>query len=88
MSEKNATRKPNNIPEPDWEGFGRKVIKATFTYLDVEGDFLQELALKHNLIFLVPGGFNPLVDYDPEGICEEGDPWYICNYSSERKKEN
>ncbi len=75
----------STYPKPDWEAFGKDVMQywGAEDFHAPDEDDLQDLALKHNLIYSVPDGFNPLVDVDIHGGVEIGDPWFKLNYPRE-----
>lgn len=55
-------------PGPDWEGFGRSIMKEWAEHWDIEASDKFELAVKHGLLRKIEGGYNPEV--------HEGDNWY------------
>lgn len=56
--------------------FAAEVIRCAFDGCSMDGDDIQELAVKHRLLVRV--GFDPK-KHDGEGaeFCEPGDPWYV-----------
>jgi len=69
--------------KPDWEGFGMEVVTYGWPTNDIDGSELFALALMHNLIKPIEGGYNSEEHFDTEGICpEEGDPWYEYNFKT------
>ncbi|NOD65770.1 hypothetical protein [Ruegeria sp. HKCCD6109] len=66
---------------PDWEGFGRHLLED-WPVGDIDGADLFDAALKHGLIWEIPGGYDPDQHIDAEGIApERGDPWYEYAFS-------
>lgn len=69
---------------PDWEGFARDLLD-NWPVGDVDGATLFDLATKHGLVVEIPGGFDPEIHEDIEGVCpEKGDPWFRYNFHPER----
>ncbi len=65
--------------KPAWEAFGKAVMKE-WPESGLDGFDLQDLAEKHGLIEIIPGGFNPLVHVDQFGCADPGDKWFERNY--------
>jgi hypothetical protein len=73
------------MTKPDWEGFGRDLLDS-WPVGDIDGDDLFDLALKHRLVVSIPGGFNPEIHEDYEGIGPDpGDPWFKYNFRPKGK---
>lgn len=67
--------------KPDWESFGKKLLKDFPELWDIEAHEIFNLAVEHKLVMPIEGGFNPEVHEDTEGVgAEIGDPWYNLNF--------
>ena len=75
------------LHNPDWEAFGREIMKAWPDSVGIDGFELQDLALKYAVLVPVPGGFDP-AKHDDDGYgAEPGDDWFILNYLSDDDEE-
>ena len=72
--------------KPDWEGFGRAVME-NWPEGDLDGFALQDAAKKFGVIVPVDGGFDPEKHSDVFGCAEPGDPWFLINFPTVRKKD-
>ena len=81
-----GTLNEENMPAPDWEGFGRAIMEEWGSHTDLEASDRFELALKFNILREVPGGFNPEIHVDSYYDAEPGDPWYEVNESKSEKQ--
>lgn len=66
--------------KPNWEEFARGIMES-WPHGDVDSFELQDLAIEYGLIVEDPEGYN----YDKHGESdygvEEGDTWYVLNYT-------
>ena len=72
------------MTEPDYKGFAQAIAESHWPgTIDFEASEIFELALEHNIIRAIPGGFDPEKHDDIEGVePKPGDPWY--EYTLER----
>jgi hypothetical protein len=73
--------KPNPAarPRPDWEAFGKAIMRH-WPEGGPDGFELQDVALEHNVIIPVPGGYDPEVHGDDPYDAEPGDEYFQRNY--------
>lgn len=69
------------MPDPKFEAFAKEVM-AHWPGDGPDGFELQDLAVKHNMIAEIPGGYDPDTHFDAYGVePEKGDQWFERNYS-------
>ena len=69
--------------KPDWKAFGEAIIGEWPGLYDIDASEVFEAALKHNIVFEIPGGYDPDQHTDAHGVAPEvGDPWYEFNKHS------
>lgn len=65
---------------PDYAGFTKAVMKDWNKWEGLDAEELFDLAMKHNVLRKVPGGYNPALHGEAECGEEPGDDWYEPNW--------
>lgn len=74
------------MTKPDWKAFGEAIIGEWPGLYDVDAIEVFNAALKHNIIIVIPGGYDPDQHIDAYGVGpERGDPWYEFTKDSQER---
>lgn len=68
------------MEKPDWEGFGKAIMREWQEHWDVEASEKFKLAVEFKLLREIEGGFDPEKHEDAYGCAEPGDSWFEVNF--------
>jgi hypothetical protein len=68
------------MQKPDFEAFAKDLLSEWPEGHDIDAGDLQEIAIKHGLLYKVDGGYDPEKHTDIHCCAEPGDTWYMQSF--------
>jgi hypothetical protein len=76
-----------NDKKPDFVSFAKAIMMDQRDGYGIGFCDLQHLALKHGLLRIIPGGFDPKKHTNTFGFAEPGDEWCELNFDRETQND-